>query len=294
MITFMSLGERGRLGNQLFQYAALKSLGIKKNYEVKIPPPLSKEWHGQRCMLDQFNIYCSFLYDANFEDILYSYKEPYYITFDPNFFSIPDHLNIDRFFQSTLYFEGVEEEIKRELTPKDDLLLEGKEEIAKIKRDTGYNIVSLHLRRGDNTDQSNPCAELNDMYGKDGDFSIDSFYGIYLREAMKKFVGKRVRFLIFTGGARFSDDNHSDVEWCKRNLRGDDFLYSEGQSSMQDFCRIMSCDHNIISHVSSFGWWAAYQNTNNEKIVVAPKNYHPDHDNFTHRKGFYPKDWILV
>ena len=32
MITFLQLGKYGRLGNQLFQYAALKSLGLKKNY----------------------------------------------------------------------------------------------------------------------------------------------------------------------------------------------------------------------------------------------------------------------
>ena len=30
MITFLQLGKHGRLGNQLFQYAALKSLGLKK------------------------------------------------------------------------------------------------------------------------------------------------------------------------------------------------------------------------------------------------------------------------
>ena len=27
----------------------------------------------------------------------------------------------------------------------------------------------------------------------------------------------------------------------------------------------MSCDHNILSHASSFGWWAAFVNKNPNK-----------------------------
>ena len=34
MITFLKLGKFGRFGNQLFQYAALRSLGLKKNCEI--------------------------------------------------------------------------------------------------------------------------------------------------------------------------------------------------------------------------------------------------------------------
>jgi len=48
MITFLELGSFGRLGNQLFQYAALKSLGLENGYEAKIPNPSLKEWHGQK------------------------------------------------------------------------------------------------------------------------------------------------------------------------------------------------------------------------------------------------------
>jgi hypothetical protein len=56
VITFFNLGQQGRLGNQLFQYAALKGLAIKKGYEVKIPDPTTREWHGQNCLLNEFNM----------------------------------------------------------------------------------------------------------------------------------------------------------------------------------------------------------------------------------------------
>ena len=40
MITFSNLGKYGRLGNQLFQYAALKGLSIKKGYEIGMSPDI--------------------------------------------------------------------------------------------------------------------------------------------------------------------------------------------------------------------------------------------------------------
>ena len=39
MITFAQLGRYGRLGNQLFQYAMLKSVSLATGYEMKIPNP---------------------------------------------------------------------------------------------------------------------------------------------------------------------------------------------------------------------------------------------------------------
>jgi hypothetical protein len=56
MVTFHKLGENGRLGNQLFQYAALKGLAIKNGYDVKLPNPHTISWHGRLCLLDKFNI----------------------------------------------------------------------------------------------------------------------------------------------------------------------------------------------------------------------------------------------
>lgn len=48
MITFLQLGSLGRLGNQLFQYAALKSLSLSKGYEIKLPDVDNASWHGQK------------------------------------------------------------------------------------------------------------------------------------------------------------------------------------------------------------------------------------------------------
>ena len=55
MITFSKLGKLGRLGNQLFQYAAIRGLSIKNSYEFKIPKVV-KNFHGQEYLLNNFSI----------------------------------------------------------------------------------------------------------------------------------------------------------------------------------------------------------------------------------------------
>ncbi len=62
MITFDKLGNHGRFGNQLFQYAALKSLALKNNYKVVLPTLAGKDglgavnfapsWYGKDLCLD--------------------------------------------------------------------------------------------------------------------------------------------------------------------------------------------------------------------------------------------------
>ena len=57
-VTYKSIGVNGRLGNQLFQYAAIKGLAAK----IKCIPVLpfgiqNRYWHGQKCLLhDLFDL----------------------------------------------------------------------------------------------------------------------------------------------------------------------------------------------------------------------------------------------
>jgi len=293
MITFYELGQLGRLGNQLFQYAALKSLGLERGYEVKIPDPKTRIWHGQQCLLSNFNIESDYFTDKDIQTLSYSYSEPSHEYYDHNFFTLPDNINISGFFQSTLYFEKHKKQIIKELTPKEEFLDAAKMNLSKIKEKfSGYEIVSLHMRRGDNTDNTDPNqVAANTSYGGNK-LTEDSFYYKYFKKATSKFKNKKVKFLIFTGGKRFTDDNSEDIKWCKENFSTNDFLFSEGNSSMEDFCLLTSCDHHILSHISSFGWWASYIDKK-ENITVAPLKYDPE-TLYNYREGFYPKRWVLV
>lgn len=296
MITFSHLGGLGRLGNQLFQYAALRGLGLKNNYETKIPDPRSRLWHGQGCLLDNFNIQSEYYTQESLSVIKQRYIEPSHMDYDENFFLIPDNTDLYGFFQSVLYFKDFEEQIKQELTPQLKWLEKANYRLGSIRKEyPDHKIVSIHLRRGDNTDGSNSSVELNEMYGKNNTLDMNSFYGRYLKAAKECFASEKIKFLVFSGGSRASgNNNETDIEWCQRNLRGEEYIFADPQDTMNDFASIMSCDGNIISHISSFGWWAAYLNKNIEKTVVAPYHYHPDQPHYSHRRGFYPNTWRIV
>ena len=291
MITFADLGAHGRLGNQLFQYAALKSLGLSKGYEVKIPNPSSRLWHGQECLLDNFSLECGFLTQQDTEEIKYLYLEPDINRYDKNIISLPDHTNLLGFFQSTKYFTAHSDQIRKEFQLKRELDEECREHILKLKRDHGCEIVSVHLRRGDQTDGTNPSSV--NFYGKGNHLEDTSIYGSYFNKAKEVFKNRKIKFLVFSGGSRKEESNASDLEWCKYNFKDDIFLFAEGNSTIKDFGLIKSCDHNITCHSTSFGWWAAYLNENPSKIVTAPKYYFVEDRTLT-REGFYPDNWNLL
>ena len=85
----------------------------------------------------------------------------------------------------------------------------------------------------------------------------------------------------------FSDD----VEWVKNNMKfPENTYYEDGTDPVWEKLRLMySCKHFVISN-SSFSWWAQYLSSNDKKIVVAPKKWMNDGDN----PDIYDDDWILV
>ncbi len=85
----------------------------------------------------------------------------------------------------------------------------------------------------------------------------------------------------------FSDD----IAWVQENFKTDIPMMIV-PSDIKDYeaGRLMSlCRHNIIAN-STFSWWAAWLNTNEKKIVIAPKKWFNDPSRDT--KEFLPSSWI--
>jgi len=51
------------------------------------------------------------------------------------------------------------------------------------------------------------------------------------------------------------------------------------------------CDHNIIAN-SSFSWWGAWLNTNNNKTVIAPSIWYADQSIVN--KDIIPENWVRI
>tara|TARA_R110000851_G_scaffold175874_5_gene322330 strand:- start:830 stop:1681 length:852 start_codon:yes stop_codon:yes gene_type:complete len=281
MITSLNLGTNGRLGNQLFQYAALKAVGLENNYEVRIPNPNSANWHGQACLLDNFNVLSNFLTFEDIATIKYWYTEKDHTKLDLSFFTIEDHTTLSGFFQSLKYFEKYKDQIFKELTPKKEFMKQAEEYMKQFDKDKP--VVSIHVRRGDNTDGINPNMMTS--------YTPDGYYFKYLQKAVKLFDD--CTFLVFTGGSRTEGDNREDIEWCKDNLNIEAH-YSEG-STMEDFSRILCCDHSILGQASSFGLFAGYLNVENGKTVVAPSVYDPTSSKpHSNREGLYHPNFKVL
>lgn len=260
MITFHMLGKTGRLGNQMFQYAATKSAAINCNSLFAIPI----ENHE---LSNWFNIDCKFYsLEQNLSLInkLKYYNEAIF-HYDSRFQTITDNTTLFGYFQSDKYFEKYEHIIRKDFTFKDQIL----DNVATFMKDLSgqKEIVSVHIRRGDyvNLQQFHPlCSEK------------------YYNEAMN--IMGDCKFLIFS----------DDIQWCKNTFGNSrDIIYSDLPSHISDLCAMTMCDHNIIAN-SSFSWWGAWLNNNKNKKVVAPARWFGESYSDKNTKDIYCESWIKI
>lgn len=283
MITFDKLGKYGRLGNQLFQYAALRALSLKKGYEVSLPFLENKIWHGQKCLLDNFNIITNY---SSFSPS-YTYSEPSHTKFDPKFFDLPDGVNLHGFFQNLEYFDEYKETICKELTLKSSYLNQAQTLLSNYQSSyPNYKLVTLHIRRGDNITVNGGFIPL---FGSDSTkLDSNSPWAIYFNDA-KKIFGEKTKYLVFTGGNRDNNDQ-ADLDWVTNNL-GSECILASTLDPLLDYALIYLCSNNILSYASTFGWWASYSNLDPNKKVIMPKNYLVNNQDTTR---LTPKNWITI
>jgi hypothetical protein len=117
--------------------------------------------------------------------------------------------------------------------------------------------VSIHIRRGDYLESKNQVIFLN----------LDLEYYVQAIELIKLKV-LSPKFFIFS----------DDIKWAKENLplQSNNIVYINEAKELKDFEELMLmsfCNHNIIAN-STFSWWAAWLNRNNDKIVIQPKKWY--------------------
>lgn len=254
MITFTELGSYGRLGNQLFQFAALKSLSLEKGFEITLPILKNKEWHGQKCLLNELSI-DEKQSNKKGENSFYE-KDGY--SFDPEFFTLNDNTNIQGFFQHKSYYEKNLDLLRKKFKLRNNEPVKEKFKGFDGNRENS-TIVSLHVRLGDilenNTYINSPFLSEQFKFLAN---SIDYF-------------GGNCDFLIFVGGSRNSSGySDNDKELVKNLLQSkkNNLIFSEGNDTLTDFELMKLCDHHILSPLSTFSLWVGYLADEDKTVVV--------------------------
>ena len=96
---------------------------------------------------------------------------------------------------------------------------------------------------------------------------------------------------LFSSNLLFSDD----VVYSKLIFKGlSNITYIENniaEHSYLDMFLMSACKHNIIAN-STFSWWAAWLNKNQNKVVIAPRKWFKSSKYTT--TDLFPSDWILI
>jgi hypothetical protein len=243
MLSFNSLGNLGRLANQMFQYASLKGIATHCGYEFCIPP---KEVFGQKDpnvnkdlnLYDVFNL-------QNRNEIGFTQNQVVQEkthTFDEELFNTcPDNVDLFGYFQTEKYFKHIEKEIRSDFSFDSELYENCNDLISSLNSE----VISLHIRRGDYvTNPNHPVQTLE-----------------YYKKALEQ-LPSDLPVLIF------SDDS----KWCssQEEFSDDRFMISENSSVDADLCMMSMCNYHIIAN-SSFSWWGAWLSSNQK--IIAPKKW---------------------
>lgn len=184
MIGFNELGNKGWLGNQMFQYASLLGIARKNGYEFCIPPNDNTRVHDYG-LLDIFEMgSCKETAYVNFDTVQVTS-----FNFDKNFYeNCPDNVNINGFFQTEKYFCEFRDEILKNFS--------FKKKYENPFKDEDY--IALHIRRKDYIYYQNhhPVLDI-------------SYYERAISEISEKLPV-----------AVFSDD----ITWCAQNIKSADYF----------------------------------------------------------------------
>jgi len=270
------------LGNTLFQLAT--QYGLSKRflnsmnvYELRVYCEKLKELeyeHGNTI----FKKTLSMFDNTKMEDgVLISEERNKAETYDRDIVSYFEknrnaNIKLDGYLQSHLYFDDFRKDIV-DLFEIDNESMNYFKNNYSILFDESYTCVSLHVRM-------NYCR-----INYNTNFFVKAIQ--YFKEKYPNVV-----FLVFSNDIDLVKDWFQTVEDIKYVIVSNKYDYL-------DLWAMSLCKHNIISH-STFAWWGAYLNKNEDKIVMYPDDslrifwgeLYSEPQNVERRYEHYKPEWI--
>lgn len=290
----------GRLGNQLFTYAATRVMALENNFNLE----LTEEWvrnHGFTCRLDCFNLPADVVKTAPAKHFSLKQKIGYFI-----YMLMCRHKTIDQvyevekkyqqlfhrfglilnqegyikplpmnhqnwyalgYFQCDKYFVKYEDLIRKELTFREEALCV--DAITLGKEIKSKNSVCMHIRMGD--------------YMKDPVFGVCGLDYYYRALNRMKLLNPEAEIFVFS-------DNIELVKEAMKDVKDIEFHYIDAKYNDQESMFLGSCCRHFIMSNSTFSWWMQYLSDNKNKIVLAPNKWY----NTNNPCAIYQDNWLLV
>ncbi|NTS43771.1 alpha-1,2-fucosyltransferase [Flavisolibacter sp. BT320] len=263
---------QGGLGNQLFQYATAYALSRQIGSSLRIDRSLYGGGSEKRkFQLDKFKINCRVI-NNNLLKLMRSEKTRFFTNHpfvnvyhqtvcDPiweelDFNTFGKRLYLKGYWAFSHYFLNHLEYFRNCFQLRDHLATPQYVSIKKFIENR--NAVAIHIRRGDYLEKGN--SNLFRLLAAE-----------YYKTAITKIKAEvqSPTFIIFS----------DDVSWAKANLTTAHetvFVADSGvKEDYLEFDLMRRCQHNIISN-STFSWWAALLNENNDKCTIQPARWYND------------------
>jgi hypothetical protein len=279
----------GGIGNQLFMYAACKSLAIRSDAELYIDSysGFADDTSYRRvCVLSYFNIKCKYVRKIHFPLILkiirrirlflnhfkklenrgYIFQSG--VAVDRNFLELKVNRNVtvEGYWQSEEYFGGVSNIISEEFKVAHNYIF-SIDYVNSLALINSINCVAVHFRVFKDT-----RGNLSSDYYRDA---------IYLIE--KKI--KNPNFFIFTNDISYFDLYYSNLFISKT------ICMIGNMPDIEVFHLISKFNFHVISN-STFSWWAAW--LSNSKMVISPKFFKLDGEGTWGFEGLLPDRFIKI
>ena len=253
-VSFNGLGNEGRLGNQMFQYAFIRGMSKRYGYDFIIPDANANRF-------DNYGLFdCFELEGCKTGEGSYPTSECRDTAFNQKFLDeCSDNTNYSGVFQTEKYFANATEELRKDFTFKKDILDPCQEFI-----DNVGDVIFLHVRRGN----SNLVGKRGEKWSYQ---LLQDYHPLmkkeYYLEALSHFdESKKVIVLSDT------------IDWCKNQdwLQDDRFLFSDSSYEIFDdgasvpyidICLMSLCSGGIIAN-SSMSWWGAWLQNDRGKVIA--------------------------
>ena len=257
----ISIDIMGGLGNIMFQIATAYATSLKNDMNLMVDVT---NYYGAHYGLDKYkkNILRNIQFSKN------PITDPSYGEKEFKFNELPKFeksVKLSGYFQSEKYFKEYRKEVLELFSPTEEILNKINENYSSI---LDNEISSIHVRRGDylHLENFHPTQKEN-----------------YYQKAITHLDNDTI-YLIFS----------DDITWCKSNF---DFIknkiFIDNLEDFEELYLMSMCKNNIIAN-SSFSWWGAWMNKNENKKIISPESWFGKSLHYHDTSDIYGTNWVKI